>query len=53
VKEIDGKPLVIEINDCPNLDFGIEDQVLGDGLYEAILGAFKNRLDKKYMVDVK
>jgi len=53
VKEIDGKPLVIEINDCPNLDFGIEDQVLGDGLYEAILGAFKKRLDKKYMVDVK
>ena len=53
VKEIDGKPLVIEINDCPNLDFGIEDQIAGDDLYLSILKAFKKRMDKKHAVDTK
>ncbi|MCC8360343.1 RimK family protein [Salinimicrobium sediminilitoris] len=47
VKEVNGNPLVIEINDNPNIDFGIEDRYYGDKIYIDILTALKNRLDKK------
>ena len=47
VKEVNGKPLVIEINDNPNIDFGVEDAFYGDQIYMEILSALKNRLDKK------
>ena len=47
VKEVDGKPLVIEINDNPNIDFGVEDLFYGDQIYIAILTALKNRLERK------
>lgn len=46
VKEVNGKPLVIEINDNPNIDFGVEDRFYGDKVYNDILGALKNRLEK-------
>ncbi|MFD1095879.1 RimK family protein [Salegentibacter chungangensis] len=47
VKEVNGKPLVIEINDNPNIDFGVEDAYYGDQVYLEILTALKNRLEKK------
>ncbi|MGB7843028.1 MAG: RimK family protein [Salinimicrobium sp.] len=47
VKEVDGKPLVIEINDNPNIDFGVEDAFYGDQVYKEILLALKGRLEKK------
>lgn len=47
VKEVNGKPLVIEINDNPNIDFGVEDRYYGDQVYLDILNAFKNRLERK------
>ena len=47
VKEVNGKPLVIEINDNPNIDFGVEDRFYGDKIYTDILTAFKNRLERK------
>lgn len=47
VKEVNGKPLVIEINDNPNIDAGVEDAFYGDEVYTKILSALKNRLDKK------
>lgn len=47
VKEVNGKPLVIEINDNPNVDFGVEDLYYGDKVYIEILTALKNRLEKK------
>ena len=31
---------VIEVNDNPNIDFGIEDQVIGDTLYQQIMSVF-------------
>lgn len=46
VKEVNGKPLVIEINDNPNIDFGVEDGFYGDKVYSEILMALKNRLEK-------
>ena len=30
LKEVDGKACLIEVNECPNIDHGVEDQVLGD-----------------------
>ncbi|MFD2518738.1 RimK family protein [Salinimicrobium flavum] len=47
IKEVNGKPLVIEINDNPNIDFGVEDGFYGDKVYIEILTALKNRLEKK------
>lgn len=47
VKEVDGKPLVIEINDNPNIDMGVEDRFYGDQVYIDVLTAFKNRLERK------
>ena len=34
----DGRIVVIEVNDNPNIDHGVEDEILGDALYEKILG---------------
>jgi glutathione synthase/RimK-type ligase-like ATP-grasp enzyme len=40
LKEVAGKPVVIEVNDNPNIDAGIEDQVLGMELYRQIMEHF-------------
>ncbi len=45
LKEVDGKPYVIEVNDNPNIDAGFEDQLLGDELYRAVLGRFIEMID--------
>jgi glutathione synthase/RimK-type ligase-like ATP-grasp enzyme len=47
VKEVDGRFLVIEVNDNPNVDAGAEDRVLGDELYLSILRCFRERLDAR------
>jgi len=47
VKVVNGKPLVIEINDNPNIDAGVEDGYYGDEIYIKVLSALKNRLEKK------
>jgi glutathione synthase/RimK-type ligase-like ATP-grasp enzyme len=39
---------VIEVNDNPNIDAGIEDKHLDNGLYEAIVGEFVRRLDLRH-----
>jgi glutathione synthase/RimK-type ligase-like ATP-grasp enzyme len=46
VKEVDGKPFVIEVNDNPNLDAGCEDEVLGDELYVRLMSVFLERIEK-------
>ncbi|MDX1543292.1 MAG: RimK family protein [Christiangramia sp.] len=47
IKEVNGKALVIEINDNPNIDAGVEDAYYGDKVYTDIIKALKNRLDNK------
>lgn len=47
VKEIDGRALVIEVNDNPSIDAGVEDDILGDELYRKILQEFINRMEQK------
>ncbi len=45
VKEKDGKGYVIEVNDNPNIDRGIEDKYLGDELYFQIMAEFLRRME--------
>lgn len=47
LKEIEGHSLVIEVNDNPSIDQGVEDAILGDELYRLILREFLDRLEKK------
>jgi glutathione synthase/RimK-type ligase-like ATP-grasp enzyme len=47
LKEVDGKVVVIEINDNPNIDEGIEDEILKEGLYEVIACYFRTKIEKK------
>lgn len=47
LKEIDGKAYVIEINDNPNIEAGIEDEILGDELYLKIMRVFLKRLESR------
>jgi glutathione synthase/RimK-type ligase-like ATP-grasp enzyme len=45
IKSVDGKLVLIEINDNPSVDSGVEDTVLGDALYERVMRVFRARLD--------
>jgi len=37
VKEVDGKVMIIEINDNPNIDAGIEDSLLHEKIYDMVI----------------
>lgn len=47
LKVVGGRPVVIEINDNPSIDAGVEDAVLGDALYARVMGWFAQRLDER------
>ena len=44
LKEVDGKVLVIEVNDNPSIDAGVEDGVLKNALYREIMGVILQRV---------
>lgn len=47
MKVTDKGPVIIEINDNPSIDSGVEDLLLGDELYRIIMNDFARRLDEK------
>jgi glutathione synthase/RimK-type ligase-like ATP-grasp enzyme len=47
IKEVNGKFYVIEVNDNPSIDGGVEDDVLKDDLYITIMQYFRDRLDAR------
>ncbi|HET7587084.1 MAG TPA: RimK family protein [Gammaproteobacteria bacterium] len=47
IKQHEGKLYVIEVNDNPNIDAGVEDKLLDEDLYRTILLEFAARLDRK------
>jgi len=47
VKTVDGRVYVIEVNDNPSIDGGLEDGVLGDALYDRILQVFLDRVERR------
>ncbi|HAI10934.1 MAG TPA: hypothetical protein DCM28_04475, partial [Phycisphaerales bacterium] len=44
IKEVDGKAYVIEVNDNPNIDLGIEDQLLKNELYRRLIQSLMTRI---------
>ncbi|MEJ2688908.1 MAG: RimK family protein [Deltaproteobacteria bacterium] len=49
VKQVENKFYVIEVNDNPNIDAGIEDAVLKEELYLRIMRVFLRRIESRYM----
>lgn len=47
IKQSGDTALVIEVNDNPSIDGGIEDEQIGDELYLAVMGTFLKRLEAK------
>jgi len=47
IKEVDGKFYIIEVNDNPNIDYGIEDAVIKDELYMIIMRVLLRRIEKR------
>jgi len=47
IKEVDGRFLVMEINDNPSIEAGYEDAVLKDDLYLLIMQSFSSRLEQR------
>jgi glutathione synthase/RimK-type ligase-like ATP-grasp enzyme len=45
LKMVNGEVYIIEINDNPNIDEGIEDQVLKDEIYNRIMKSLFNRIE--------
>lgn len=45
VKEVDGKPYIIEINDNPNIDAGVEDLVIKD-VYTRVIKHLLNQVER-------
>lgn len=50
VKEADGQYFVIEVNDNPNLNAGVEDAVLREELYRRIIESFVSRIERTKQV---
>lgn len=46
IKEWNGRAVVIEVNDNPSIDAGVEDAYLGEELYRIIMGDFLRRIDE-------
>lgn len=44
MKEVEGKFYVIEVNDNPNIDAGIEDKILKEKLYDQIMEVILNKI---------
>ncbi|MHC5003481.1 MAG: ATP-grasp domain-containing protein, partial [Planctomycetota bacterium] len=48
LKEVRRRPVVIEINDNPNIDAGYEDRVLGGELYLRVMQSFLDRIEVRH-----
>ncbi|MFO1152362.1 MAG: RimK family protein [Rhodospirillales bacterium] len=53
VKEMATGAFVIEVNDNPNIDVGVEDGVLKDDLYRAVISELIRRMEKRMLPVVK
>lgn len=47
LKEVQGKPYLIEVNDNPSIDAGVEDAILKEELYRRIMSSFLHRIDRR------
>jgi glutathione synthase/RimK-type ligase-like ATP-grasp enzyme len=47
LKQVEDRCYLIEVNCNPNIDAGVEDEVLGDALYREVLGVFARRIAER------
>ncbi|MBD8881649.1 MULTISPECIES: RimK family protein [Rhodanobacter] len=47
IKRVGDKPVVIEVNDNPSIDAGVEDECLGPELYLSVMREFLRRMELK------
>jgi glutathione synthase/RimK-type ligase-like ATP-grasp enzyme len=47
IKEVDGRAYVLEVNDNPNIDHGVEDAYLGEELYMQVMSEFLRRFEQR------
>lgn len=47
MKQVENKFYLIEVNDNPSIDAGVEDQILKDALYREIMGTFIKRIESR------
>ena len=47
IKQVGDRPVVIEVNDNPSIDAGVEDFYLGEDLYRRIMQEFLRRMERK------
>ena len=47
IKQLEKQAYVIEVNDNPSIDHGIEDNYLGDELYMLVMSEFQQRLEQR------
>jgi glutathione synthase/RimK-type ligase-like ATP-grasp enzyme len=47
LKQVEDRCYLIEVNCNPNIDAGVEDEVLGDVLYREVLGVFARRIAER------
>lgn len=52
VKSRDNEYYVIEVNDNPSIDHGVEDKILGDDLYKRIMMVFLQRMQIKHGMSI-
>lgn len=45
VKLVNGQVFIVEVNDNPNIDYGVEDKVLKDELYNRLIESIINRIE--------
>lgn len=45
LKERDGEVFIVEVNDNPNIDHGVEDLFLGDALYDHLVDYFVEKIE--------
>ena len=50
IKQVGSKFYVIEVNDNPSIDAGVEDAVLQDDLYQQIMAVFLQRIEQRKAV---
>lgn len=48
IKSYNNQHYVIEINDNPSIDHGIEDRLIGESLYQQIMNVFLERIRRKH-----
>ncbi len=53
IKQQGSRVVVIEVNDNPSIDSGVEDKLLGDSLYAAVIEVFLRRMERRGLAATK